>query len=191
MPRRKKSYIGPNKTLVNGGRSDPTSILPALKVNEVGIAKKVIALIRQYDELAQLDDRDQFISDLVDECAWAQTMRLDHLSKGTHTKPEQWTSQILAAGLAKVMRKHGLKAAISDYEATNAHRNASAILRRSAARNVRSMNRNSNTGATHFERRRSLYLRLIPGLSMIAGVPIPDAVKNHALRAKRIKINGF
>lgn len=75
MPRRKKSYIGPNKTLVNGGRSDPTSILPALKVNEVGIAKKVIALIRQYDELAQLDDRDQFISDLVDECAWAQTMR--------------------------------------------------------------------------------------------------------------------
>ena len=112
--------------MVAGLTAECIPFFPAVKVNEVGIAKKVIALIQQYDELAQLDDRDQFISDLVDECAWAQTMRLDHLSKGTHTKPEQWTSQILAAGLANVMRKHGLKAAISDYEATNAHRNAQA-----------------------------------------------------------------
>jgi hypothetical protein len=159
-------YIGPGKILVNGGRIDltedtiegrPVVTLPEVKVDIAGIHRDVRAYIQKFDELAQLDNRDQFIQDLVDECAWAQTLHLEYLVKGARTKPYEWTTQILARGLATVMRRHRLKAAISEYE-------------------------NRNRGVIQ----RSLYLRLIQGLSKIAGFRIPKDVKGHALRAKRI-----
>lgn len=170
MPRRKKAYVGPGKTLVNGGRFDPTvdaneeepvTTVPAVDVDIDDIRKKVAAYIQNFDELAQLGDRDQFIKDLADVCAWARTLHLDLLTKGAHTKPDEWTTQILANGIASVLQRHGLTAAISEYEDRN-----------------------------HDEILQSLYLRLIPGLGRIAGCLIPRDVKHLALRAKRIKLEG-
>lgn len=152
--------------MVNGGRVDltedgnPVTIVPAVDVDIEGIRKRVAAHIQKFDELAQLGDRDQFTKDLADECAWARTMRLDHLTKGTRTKPDEWTSQILASGVASVMRRHGLKAAISEYYDSNN------------------------------EMRQSLYLRLIPGLIKIGGFRVPRDVKGLARRATRIKHDG-
>ena len=166
MPKRTKPYIGPNKTLVNGGRFDltedankemPVATVPAVNVDIDDIRKKVAAHIQGFDELAQLDDREQFIKDIADECAWAQTMRLDHLTKGTRTKPDEWTTQILARGLASIMQRHGLKATISEYEDSN-----------------------------HDEIRQSLYLCLIPRVCGIL-FPVPKDVKGLALRARRIE----
>jgi hypothetical protein len=170
MPRRIKPYIGPGKTLVDGGRFDltqdtneghPDVTVPDDYVDIDHIRKKVAGYIQEFDELAQLGDRDQFTKDLADECAWARTMHLDYLTKGTRTKPDEWTTQILAKGIASVMQRHGLKAAISEYE-----------------------NRN------HDEIQQSLYLRLIPGLARIAGFPVPKDVKGLALRARRIEHEG-
>ena len=118
------------------------------------------AYIEKFDELTQLEDREQFVQDLVDECAWARAFASIYLIKGTRTKPNEWTTQILASGLAKVMRQHGLKVAISEYF------------------------------DRHHEWRQSLYLRLIPGLVRIAGFPVPKYVKGLALRAKRINHEG-
>jgi hypothetical protein len=163
MPRRTKTYIGSGKTLVDGGRlelsseGEPVSTLPKVNVDIDRVRKKVATLIGKFDELSQLKEPQQFIKDLADECAWAQTMRLDHMTKGTRTKPDEWTAQILASGLAKIMRHYGLRVAISEYY------------------------------DRHRELRQSLYLRLIPGLIRIAGFPVPKDVKGVALRAKRIK----
>jgi hypothetical protein len=166
MPRRKKPYIGPGKTLVDGGRfgalehsndEQYTTTVPKVEVDLNAIRKRITTYIGQFDELAQLSNRGQFIMDLADECAWAKTMRLDLLTKGARTKPSEWTTQILAKGLASVMQRHGLKAAISEsYDANS-------------------------------ELRQGLYLRIIPGLCKIAGFPAPKDVKGLALRAKRIK----
>jgi hypothetical protein len=166
MPRRTKTYIGPNKTLVDGGRvevtneGEPVTTLPKVAVDIDLIRKKLAPLIEQFDELSLLEDPQQFIKDLADECAWAQTTRLDHLTKGTRTKPDEWTVQILLRGLGSVMQRHGLKPAISQY-----------------------YDRKD-------ELRQSLYLRLIPELGGIAGCIIPKDVKGLALRAKRIDHEG-
>jgi hypothetical protein len=159
MPKRTKLYIGKGKTLVNGGRVEiakngmPSTVLKAI---EPAVARaKVADFIDKFDELSQLQDRDRFIDDLIHECASAQTMRLDSLVKGTRTKPDEWTAQILVHGLSVVMQRHGLKAALSQYEHPE-------------------------------EVRRSLYLRLIPGLLKIAGLRSPGDLKGLALRAKRI-----
>ena len=173
MPRRTKAYIGPGKTLVNGGRFDqaedvnkeqPVATVLPVDVDIDDIRKKVAGYIQKFDELAQLADRDQFIKDLADECAWAQTMSLDHLTRGTRTKPNEWTTQILAEGIASVMQRHGLKAAISDY----------------------SVGKRFDAPS----RKQSLYLRLIRGLGRFAASPVPRDVKGSALRAKRIKHEG-
>jgi len=166
MPRRTKAYIGPGKTLVNGGRmtedeNGPVTVLERVDLDTVSIRKKVAAYIEKFDELTQLEDREQFVQDLVDECAWARTLRLDLLTNGPRTKPNEWTAQILARGLAKVMRQHGLTVVISEYF------------------------------DRHHEWRESLYLRLIPGLIKIAGFPVPKYVKGLALRAKRIAHEGI
>ena len=96
MPRRTKAYIGPGKTLVNGGRVDLpddaneatlVAIVPEVNVDVESIRNKVAVYIQQFDELAQLANRDQFIKDVADECVWARTLRLDHLTRGTRTKP--------------------------------------------------------------------------------------------------------
>jgi hypothetical protein len=165
MPRRTKLYIGPGQALVDGGRPDvasadagrPATILQKVDVDVTALRKKIAAYIQKFDELAQVADRDRFIDDLVDECAWAKTVRLDHLTKGTRTKPNEWTSQILAGGLAKVMKQHELPVATSEY-----------------------LDRKG-------KKRQSLYLRMIPGLGRIAGFPAPRDVKGFALRAKSIK----
>ena len=169
MPRRTKPYVGPNKTLVNGGRFEPNedanegtpvAALQEVVVDIEGIRKNVAKRIQGFDELAQLENRDQFIKDLADECAWALTMRLDWLTKGTRTKPNEWTTQILARGLATVMARHGLRVAISEYEDSN-----------------------------HTEIRQSLYLRLVRKLCG-SWFPIPKDVKGLALRAMRIEHEG-
>jgi len=166
MPRRTKTYIGPNKTLVDGGRvevpneGEPVTTLPKVAVDIDLIRKKLAPLIEQFDELSQLEDPQQFIKDLADECAWAQTTRLDHLTKGTRTKPDEWSSQILVRGLSSVMQRHGLKPVISQYYDRN------------------------------HELHQSLYLKLIPVLGRIAGCIISRDVKGLALRAKRIDHEG-
>jgi hypothetical protein len=166
MPRRTKAYIGPRKILVNGGRYDEVedaneerlvAVVPPVDVDIDDIREKVLACIQGFDELTQLADRDQFIKDLADECAWAQTMGLDHLTRGTRTKPHEWTTQAWARGIASVMERHGLKAAISEYEDRN-----------------------------HSQIRQSLYLRLIRRLRRLTPSPLPTDVKGLALRAKRI-----
>ena len=91
MPRRTKAYIGPGKTLVNGGRmtddeNGPVTVLERVDLDIASIRKKVAAYIEKFDELTQLEDREQFVQDLVDECAFAQSLRLDYLVKGTRTK---------------------------------------------------------------------------------------------------------
>ena len=103
MPRRTKAYIGPGKTLVNGGRltedeNGPVTVLEMVDLDIASIRKKVAAYIEKFDELTQLEDREQFVQDLVDECAWARTLRLDLLTNGTRTKPNEWTAQILVRG---------------------------------------------------------------------------------------------
>jgi hypothetical protein len=168
MPKRTKPDIGPGKVLVNGGRvaedeSGPVTLLQRVDLDIASIReirKKVAAYIGNFDELTQLEDRDRLVQDLVDECAWARALRLDLLTNGTRTKPNEWTAQILASGLAKVMRQHRLTVVISEYF------------------------------DRHHEWRQSLYLRLIPGLVKIAGFPVPKYVKGLALRAKRINHEG-
>jgi hypothetical protein len=162
MPRRTKAYIGPGKTLVNGGRvaedeNGPVTVLQEVDLDTASDRKKVAAHIEKFDELGQLEDREQFIQDLVHECGRAQSLGLCYLVRGTHTKPVEWTTQILVRGLATVMRRHGLEPAISEY-----------------------FDKDHN-------KRQSLYLRLIPGLIWIARLPPIADVKGLALRAKRIK----
>ena len=167
MPRRKKAYIGSSKTLVNGGRfretkgRRPSTIVLPMDLDIENVCKQVAAHIQKFDELAQLPDRDRFITDLAHEVAWARTVRLDLLTKGARTKPDEWTTQILASGLASVMQHHGLRAAISEYE-----------------------------DSKHQEVQQSLYLRLIPGLIKIGGFIVPKDVKGLALRARRITREG-
>ena len=156
--------------MVNGGKvssrnedaneGTPVAALQEVVVDIEGIRKKVAKHIQGFDELAQLENRDQFIKDLADECAWALTVRLDRLTKGTRTKPNEWTTQILARGLPRSCERHGLRAAISEYDDSN-----------------------------HTEIRQSLYLRLIRGL-MRDWLPIPKDVKGLALRAMRIDRHG-
>jgi hypothetical protein len=169
MPRRTKTYIGPNRILLNGGRAavsdaegQPISgtTLDAVPVDIGRLRNQVETYIQNFDELAQLEDRDQFIKDLAHECASAMTMRLDHLTQGTRTKPDEWTTQILVRGVASVLERHKLKAAISEYERGG-------------------------------EIRQSLYLRLVPGLIKIAGHNAPKNVKGLCLRARRIKLDEF
>jgi len=171
MPRRRKPFVGPGKTLVNGRRANlpdnvdfdaedgSVDVTDAVELDVENLRKKIEAHVQQFDELALLIDCARFVDDLVDECAWARTQRLDYLVRGARTKPDEWTAQIFASGVAKVMRRHGLKPTITEYDDSN-------------------------------EIRQSLWLRLIPGLSRIAGFRVPKDVKSHALRAKRIKRNG-
>ena len=166
MPRRTKAYIGPGKTLVNGGRmtedeSGPVTLLQGVDLDFASIRKKVEACIEKFDELAQLEDREQFVWDLVDVCASAQSLHLNYLVKGTRTKPVQWTTQTLVRGLATAMQRQGLTPAVSEY-----------------------------FDSDHNEQQ-SLYLRLIPELIRIAGFPVPKDVKGLALRAKRIAHEGI
>jgi hypothetical protein len=172
MPRRRKTFIGPGKALVNGGRFDvaadpgdgrPVAIAREVEVDTEAIRRKVEKHIQQFDELTQLADRDQFIQDIVTECTGALTMHLDYLFKGADTKPDQWMAQILACGLATVMRKHGLRVTVSEYEKTG-----------------------GNTRVFV----QSLYLRLIPRLIKIC-FPVPKDVRGLARRAMRIKHKVF
>src|SRR5262249_31389346 len=156
---------GADKTLVNGARCEPPKyadehipvadlpeipgvILQEVKVDVDLIRGKVAAHIQKFDELAQLPDHDQFVNDLTDECVWARTLQLDYLTKGARSKPNEWTAQTFARGLASIMHRHGLEATISEYDDSN-------------------------------QVRQSLYLRLIPGLSRIAGCRVPTDVKSH------------
>jgi hypothetical protein len=140
--------------------SGPLTVLKGVDIDFESIRKKVVAHIEKFDELGQLEDREQFIQDLMDECAWARSMRLDYLVIGTKTKPSEWTTQILVRGLATILQRHGLKPAISEY-----------------------LDKDRN-------KRQSLYLRLIPGLVRIAGLRPPRYLKGLALRAKHIKHEG-
>lgn len=166
MPRRTKAYIGLGKTLVNGGRltedeKGPVTVLKMVDLDLASIRKKVGACIEKFDELAQLEDRKQFVQDLVDGIAWTRFLCLDYLVKGTRTKPVEWTTQILVRGLATALQRQGLTPAISEYFDSDANE------------------------------RQSLYLRLIPELIRIARFPVPKDVKGLALRAKRIAHNGI
>ena len=123
MPRRSKVYVSPGKTLINGERVELDAegeryeiALRGAPVEIARVRRQVAKYIKNFEELSQLEDRDQFINDLADECAFALTARLDHLTTGTHTKPDEWTAQILVRGLASVMARHGVKPAISEYE---------------------------------------------------------------------------
>ncbi len=171
MPRRKKPYVAPGRTLVNGGRvevtdefnfdiaDDGVEVTKQIKVDIDAIRKNTEAFTNQFGELDLIESREQFIDDLVNECIWARTLRLDHLVKGRRTKPDEWTTQILTCGLATAMKKHGLHPTVSEYDDGT-------------------------------QVRRSLYLRLIPGLARIAGLRVPKDVKGHALRAKGITHEG-
>jgi hypothetical protein len=170
MPRRTKIYVGPCKTLINGGRTEETrnenevlyeTTLRGVQVDISHIRHQVANHISNFEEVSQLKDRDQFIKDLADECASASTMRLDHLTKGTRTKPDEWTSQVLLRGLASVMERHGVKPAISEYERGG-------------------------------ELRRSVYLRMAPGLLRIVGLNASKKdIKGLARRAKRIDHSSY
>jgi hypothetical protein len=125
MPRRTKRYIGSGKTLVNGGRWDLIGeaegvplyeVTDRVPVDRTTIRRKVATYVENFQELALVPDRDRFIADLADECAFASTLRLDLLTQGTHTKPNEWTTQILVVGVGAVLHRHGLDAPISEYE---------------------------------------------------------------------------
>jgi hypothetical protein len=162
MPRRTNRYIGPGKTLVNGGRWDLVGEADGALLYEVTdrvpldrsmIRKKVATYVEKFQELALVLDRDRFIGDLADECAFASTLRLDLLTQGTHTKPDEWTTQILVVGVGAVLQRHGSDPTISEYERQR-------------------------------KKVQSLYLRLIPGLIRIAGFSTPKDIKGLCLRAK-------
>jgi hypothetical protein len=120
MPRRKKTYVAPGKTLVNGGRVNlPDDVdldadanvdrIEPVELDVEHLRKRIKSHIQNYSELSQISDLDRFVDDLVDECAWAQTQGLQYLVKGARTKPDEWTAQIFACGLAAVMKRHGLR----------------------------------------------------------------------------------
>lgn len=174
MPRRKKPYVPPNHALVDGARHEPMKItngvipleqvrdfpsviVPKPELDRGDMRRKVVRHCKNFNELTQLSDLNQFIDDVVEDCVRARTLNLEHLVKGARSKPEEWTAQVFARGLWATMQQHGLAPTISVYD------DGSQI-------------------------RQSLYLRLLPGLSKIAGLRVPSDVKRHALRAKRIKV---
>src|ERR1700730_4506259 len=80
MPRRKKPYFRPGTTFIDGGRfeaSDEEDLIgapPPVEIDIEAIRKKLTERVRGLDELVQLDDPDQFIKDLADECASALSL---------------------------------------------------------------------------------------------------------------------
>jgi hypothetical protein len=162
MPRRAKRYIGPGKTLVNGGRGEFVGeaenvplwdVIDRVPVDFATTRRKVAAHVEKFPELALVHDRDRLIDDLTYQCESAQGLRLDLLIEGPRTKPDEWTTQILAFGMAAVLQSHGLEPAISEYERQG-------------------------------EKVQSLYLRLIPELIRIAGFRAPKDIKGLCLRAQ-------
>jgi hypothetical protein len=124
MPRRTTIYIGPGNTLVNGGRADVVESEDGFRLYDpilapIGIADihtKVARHVADFNEFAQLTNYNEFVADLANECAWARTARLDVLSFGSRTKPDAWTIQVLARGVAAVLERHQFKAAVSEFE---------------------------------------------------------------------------
>src|SRR5262249_10519081 len=109
--------------------SGHVTLLQGVDLDFARIRKKVEACIEKFDELAQLEDREQFVWDLVDVCASAQSLHLNYLVKGTRTKPVQWTTQTLVRGLATAMQRQGLTPAISEYFDSDANEQQSLYLR--------------------------------------------------------------
>jgi hypothetical protein len=162
MPRRTKRYIGPGKTLVNGGRWEFVEeaegiplydVIDCVPVDFAGIRRRVATHVEKFQELALMRDQDRFIDDLAHECTSVPTLRLDLRIQGTRSKPDEWTKQILVVGAGAVLQRHGLHATISEFE-------------------------------RGLETVQSLYLRLIPGLIKIAGFRPPKDIKGLCLRAK-------
>jgi hypothetical protein len=131
MPRRTNIYIGAGKTLVNGGRADVVESEDGARlydpilaqINIADIHTKVACHVAGFAEFAHLANHGQFISDLVNECAWVRTTRLDVLLSGSKTKPDAWAIQVLACGVVAVLKRYQFKPTISEYE------NGTAIIR--------------------------------------------------------------
>jgi hypothetical protein len=123
MPRRTKPYIETYKTLVNGGRAEVEKfegdeyydrVLDPIDTTDV--AERVAAHVDQFAQLAHSPSREQLINDLSFECGSARTLRLDVLLVGSRTKPDEWAAQILVRQVRSVLKKHKIKASISEYE---------------------------------------------------------------------------
>jgi hypothetical protein len=124
MPRRTKIYVGPGKTLVNGARrerdaDDPSlydPVLDEIAVDIPTLRANVTRHIQRFQELSAHHQNTQLSADLADEIAFAMTARLDCLTQGTRTKPDEWRAQIVVAGVRAALHRHGLAPAISEYE---------------------------------------------------------------------------
>jgi len=124
MPRRTKPFVGPGKTLVNGSRREPDKSDPSLydplvdevQVNIAAVRALVVGHIQRFQELSAQHHNKQFVADLADEIVHVIMLRLDCLTRGTRTKPDEWRTQMLVAGVRAVLERHDLKPAVSEYE---------------------------------------------------------------------------
>jgi hypothetical protein len=107
---------------VNGGRKEPAGdglydpVLDPVEIDIADIRRTLGTLLRAYPELAAHHNDHALIADLADQIALARTSRLDNLTYGTRTKPEEWKAQIVLAGVRAAMRRHGLKPAVWESE---------------------------------------------------------------------------
>jgi hypothetical protein len=126
MPRRQKTFIAAGKILINGGRrefvgisecGEPLFDVPLDEaVGDAGMLRqKVAAHVQNFKEFAGVKDQKQLIYDIAYECGSAMALRLDHVTRGSRTKPDEWTTQVLVRGVSSVMKKHGLRASLSKY----------------------------------------------------------------------------
>ena len=125
MPKRTKPYLD-RRVLVNGGRKEFAGfanghplydvISDELPTDTDAIRRQIAAHVQTFAELSLLPDLQQLISDLKFECESAMTLRLDRRTQGARTKPDEWTTQILVRKVGVVLKRHGLKDLISEYE---------------------------------------------------------------------------
>lgn len=123
MARRVKPYIGSGKTIVNGARTEIEvvdgvytydMILDPIEISD--IQAQVARHVLSFSELAQLGHVQALIRDLSAECEHARTLRLDVLVRGSRTKPDEWSAQILARAAGCVLERYGVRATIAEYE---------------------------------------------------------------------------
>jgi hypothetical protein len=124
MPRRTKIFIEPGKTLVNGSRRERDTIDPSIydpildeiPVDISEITAKVTGHIQSFEELSTQHHNKQLMADLADEIAHAIMLRLDCLTRGARTKPDEWRTQMLVAGVRATLERYDLAPAVSEYE---------------------------------------------------------------------------
>jgi hypothetical protein len=173
MPRRKKPYFPPNHALVDGGRTEPTKfrngIIPLDQVPDA----PVVELQKTSLDRAHLRKKVAMHSQKFDELT-----QLADLDQFVNDVVEDCV-RAQTRDLEHLVR--GARSKPDEWIAQILAHDLAQTMRRHGLKPTISEYDDGN------QIRQSLYLRLIPGLSKIAGCRVPADVKSHALRARRIK----